>query len=289
MDHREVNCCLCQHYQLLKQHVLYFSKKKVREKFWKLAGNLKIESTALFSKTGNAKGCSECGNRGHVKEKCWQIIGYPQWHPKAKKFPQKRDDKAQAYKGKSKGFNGGKLAANAEINRAQAADNPLTQTQIEQLQQLLKLLPQSQGNKQCDAETDEELDTNFAGMTLCTHAAVNKSEWILDSGATDHMTYNTEHLSDIKVLHEKSKITLPNGNSSEISSIGTVKLSADIELQDVLYVPVFKYNLLSIPILTRHSNYVIIFYPKFCIIHDYVNNKILGIGGEHRGLYYLKD
>ncbi|KAJ8423575.1 hypothetical protein Cgig2_006916 [Carnegiea gigantea] len=47
----------------------------------------------------------ECGNKGHVKEKCWLVIGYPQWHPKAKKFPQKRDNKVQAYKGKTQGFN----------------------------------------------------------------------------------------------------------------------------------------------------------------------------------------
>ena len=103
-------------------------------------------------------------------------------------------------------------------------------------------------------------------MTLCSHAAVNKSEWILDLGATDHMTYNTENLSDIKVPHEKSTIVLPNGNSSEISSIGKVKSFAEIELQDVLYVPVFKYNLLSIPKLARDSNCVVIFHPKFCVL-----------------------
>ena len=49
--------------------------------------NLEIESITLFSKTGNAKGCSQGGNKGHVKEKCWLVIGYAQWHPKAKKFP----------------------------------------------------------------------------------------------------------------------------------------------------------------------------------------------------------
>ena len=33
---------------------------------------------------------SVCGNRGHVKHKCWQIIGYPSWHPRSKKNPQKK-------------------------------------------------------------------------------------------------------------------------------------------------------------------------------------------------------
>ncbi|KAJ8427640.1 hypothetical protein Cgig2_023349 [Carnegiea gigantea] len=34
--------------------------------------------------------CASCGNRGHQKNKCWQIIGYPSWHPRSRKFPQKR-------------------------------------------------------------------------------------------------------------------------------------------------------------------------------------------------------
>jgi len=72
----------------------------------------------------------------------------------------------------------------------------LTQTLIHQLQQLLKLLPQQ--NKQCEIEIDEEIDTNFAGIMLCTHVGVNKIKWILDSGATDHMTFHFDHLCDIK-------------------------------------------------------------------------------------------
>jgi len=124
-------------------------------------------------------------------------------------------------------------------------------------------------------------------MILCTHATLNNAEWIIDSGATDHMSIRSDHLSNINVLSEKSKITLPNGNS-EISSVGTIKLSTEIVLKNVLYVLVFKYNLLSVPKLTKCSKCMVIFHPKFCIIQDYVAMRILGVGREHRGLCFLK-
>ena len=97
------------------------------------------------------------------------VIGYPSWHPKVKKFPQKKFDRNQSYKGKPKGIHEGKIAANVRTGNVS-----LTQSQIEQLQQLLKLLPQS--SQKCEADIEEELDTNFAGMILCFHAGVNRSE-----------------------------------------------------------------------------------------------------------------
>jgi len=29
-------------------------------------------------------------DKGPVKEKCWQVIGYPSWHPISKSFPHKK-------------------------------------------------------------------------------------------------------------------------------------------------------------------------------------------------------
>jgi len=103
------------------------------------------------------------------------------------------------------------------------------------------------------------------------------------------MTYVSNQLVEPKRLTAKSKINLPNGHTSEISSVGNIRLSNDLVLQDVLCVPLFKYNLLSIPKLTNNSNFIVIFCPKFCIIQDYVKMRILGIGREYKGLYILKD
>ena len=56
--------------------------------------NAHIESSASLSKNSELRytetRCSVCGNRGHAKEKCWQVIGYPNWHPRSMKNPQKK-------------------------------------------------------------------------------------------------------------------------------------------------------------------------------------------------------
>jgi len=47
------------------------------------------EGAALISKGVDNRiseqGCTECGNKGHTREKCWLIIGYPPWHPRSKR------------------------------------------------------------------------------------------------------------------------------------------------------------------------------------------------------------
>lgn len=58
------------------------------------------EPTALYSRNSEEI-CSKCGNKGHDKERCWQVIGYPNWHPKSKRLPQKK-----SYPSSSSGSNG---------------------------------------------------------------------------------------------------------------------------------------------------------------------------------------
>jgi len=133
----------------------------------------------------------------------------------------------------------------------------------------------------------EDMEHNFAGMIMCTHVGLKKQGWILDSGAKDHMTYIANGLLDKRLLHHRPKITLPNGELSEITHTGRVILDSRLELQDVLLVPSFKCNLLSVPKLAKDNKCIVIFYPIICIIQDLVTKKILGIGREHKGLYFL--
>ena len=55
-------------------------------------------------------------------------------------------------------------------------------------------------------------------------------------------------------------VKLPNGTSLPISHVGEVKLSSDITLRNVLYIPNFMCNLLSVSKLTFDLSYVVIFF-----------------------------
>ena len=62
----------------------------------------------------------------------------------------------------------------------------LTQQQIEQL---LKVLPSASSNSNKSSyDTDEESDYNFTEVVYCSYAGSASTEWILDTGATYHMT-----------------------------------------------------------------------------------------------------
>ncbi|KAL2895800.1 Retrovirus-related Pol polyprotein from transposon TNT 1-94 [Bienertia sinuspersici] len=120
------------------------------------------ETSAMYSKSSGAKGeeggCSVCGGKTHTAEKCWRVIGYPKWHAKSKKFPQRKEkEQTTANKGyKGKNNHAQKMAAAANT---QEENVTLTAQQIEKL---LKLLPSESKNPKTGYETDEEMDINFA-------------------------------------------------------------------------------------------------------------------------------
>ena len=142
------------------------------------------EALALLSRGERDIRCSHCGNTGHIKEKCWQLIGYPTWHPRFKRQPQRRTNQAnggnlsRTFKGRDQGD--WKVAAQAESSSTKAVT--LTQQQVEQL---LKLLPNS---STASTEFKDELDNSFAGNVFHSCASFKSEEWILDTGVTDHMT-----------------------------------------------------------------------------------------------------
>lgn len=53
--------------------------------------------------------------------------------------------------------------------------------------------------------------------------------------------------------------------------------------------PGFKFNLLSVSKITKELSCSVIFYPKFCTFQDLYSGKVMGIGREHEGLYWLQE
>ncbi|XP_063941521.1 uncharacterized protein LOC135149668 [Daucus carota subsp. sativus] len=126
--------------------------------------------------------------------------------------------------GPSKSFSSPKMAAAAH------SDSGLLFTP-QQLDQLMKLMPQLQASgKECD--TDEELDHHFSGMITVAAAQGCSSEWIIDSGASDHMTSQLSNLIDSKRLVLAQNINLPTGATMGITHSGIVCLSPDLILKD---------------------------------------------------------
>ncbi|KAL2943034.1 Retrovirus-related Pol polyprotein from transposon RE1 [Bienertia sinuspersici] len=254
---------------------------------------VEMESSALYSKGTNERtveNCSVCGKRGHGADKCWSVVGFPRWHPKHKPGQRgKIKDLGQAsrWKGNPKGGYGQRTAANVQCQGEAGNGTGIT---IQQLEQMLKQLPGSTMSSSIGRESDDEDDKDYgyAGMAYCNSAAVMCDEWIVDSGASDHMTCDLRKLTDIKLATGYPDIRLPNGKTSRISHVGTARMSNELVLKNVLCVPDFKHNLISVNKLVRDSGCKVNFMKSMCVIED-DNKTVKGVGKECDGLYYLID
>uniref|UniRef100_A0A2N9EMG3 Integrase catalytic domain-containing protein n=1 Tax=Fagus sylvatica TaxID=28930 RepID=A0A2N9EMG3_FAGSY len=94
-----------------------------------------------------------------------------------------------------------------------------------------------------------------ASGNTCLHSSSNSS-WVIDSGASDHMT-------------------------------GTVS-TPNLTFSNVLYLPEFPFNLLSVHKLTVALHCSIAFFPSYCVFQDLKTKRTIGGGFEKDGLYYFR-
>jgi len=85
---------------------------------------------------------------------------------------------------------------------------------------------------------------SYNSNAICYSHKLDKNCWVLDSGASDQMNFDSKALHDLCLLERPILVSLPNGYKVQVSYYGKLKLSDYLELNHVLLVPHFKYNLL---------------------------------------------
>ena len=126
---------------------------------------------------------------------------------------------------------------------------------------------------------------NFAGNSKFNSLSF---DWIVDSGATDHMVGTKNVLTNESTVMSSGHVQLPNGDSSRVTHSGCSKLQGGDIVKNVLCVPDFNFNLLSVAKLTRQLNCCAVFYPDFFLLQDLLTGRVKEIGKENGGLYILK-
>ena len=115
----------------------------------------------------------------------------------------------------------------------------------------------------------------------------SSSKWVIDFGATYHMTGNSSLLFTFQSQPSPSNVTLADGSHSCVLGSGIIVPTPSIPLTSVLSLPNFSFNLMSISKLTRALKCYILFFPDFCLLQDLMTKQIIGRGRESRGLYIL--
>ena len=116
----------------------------------------------------------------------------------------------------------------------------------------------------------------------------SSSKWVIDSGATNHMTGNSSLFTTFHSCPFTSIVTLRDGSKPCVLGSGTINPTPLIPFTYVLNLPHFYFNLISISNLTRTLNCNISFFPRYCLFQDLLTKWIIRRGQESGHLYILK-
>ena len=190
--------------------------------------------------------CTHFDQTGHTKSRCYELVGYPEWW----------DHSCDSRKKISK------KASTATIVKTKTEDDSDEKSSA---------LAAAAGN---------------GGKVLNSSTLVSNSAWIIDSGATDHMTFDYGQVSPLKSSSENS-ISTTNVTSIPIIGQGSLSLTNTLNLDYVLVVPSLNYNLFSVSQITTALFCVVIFWPEFCVFKDIRTRQMIGYYVRRGKLYYL--
>jgi GAG-pre-integrase domain len=114
------------------------------------------------------------------------------------------------------------------------------------------------------------------------------SIWVIDSEATDHMTFSDQDIMG-KKIPRRDTIFNANGGTCVVTGARDVSVSPSLTLSNTLVVPSLSTKLISVGQLTKDLNCVIFMYPKFYIFQTILTKEIIGRGTKRGGLYHLDD
>ena len=140
------------------------------------------------------------------------------------------------------------------------------------------------------SESESEECTGAFVVSAKTHET---SEWMVDSGASSHMTCKQELLRDYKEFEKPEKVSLGDGRSVEAIGVGNIHLNMQFKVSDpkrcvmyrVLYVPKLACNLFSVRAAVSKGN-VVKFAATKCWIRNSKRN-LCGMGSLKDKMYLL--
>ena len=143
---------------------------------------------------------------------------------------------------------------------------------IEEYDQLMAMIQKNNdGNSQYFANTT---GINMPSSKIIQDYLHSNMCWIIDSGATNHVTSSTE-LLDLKFFPKITTISLSDGGQTHIKSISSLDISPHIKLDEVLKVPQFQVNLLSVSKLTWALKCIVMFFSNFCVVQNIATRRRL--------------
>lgn len=228
------------------------------------------------------KMCDHCGIAGHTKDACFKLHGYPDWY----------DD----YKKSKKAGTAKKAVANFVSDfSTEQTDGSMSATDAKnhELAAMFSTLFKQEIHKYIKGKSVDEHASyanayDFVGTTSSpSNLFLSSDSWILDTGASSHMCFNKSLLQHFNSHFPPTKIHLPDSSVKIISTHGQASLHPQLQLNHVLFIPQFRFNLISVNRLIHESNLSLSFTKSHCVVQDLRNSRIIAIAAMKGNLYIL--
>ncbi|KAF7833313.1 Retrovirus-related Pol polyprotein from transposon TNT 1-94 [Senna tora] len=217
--------------------------------------------------------CNFCIRAGHLEDACFKKHGYPKWFKEKKKLQQSIV-----------------LAANSNTNtEAESSTKGADSSQFSQLIQM-EIQKFLKGQKApMESPVNASYFADFAGNLLISKSNFvdYKNKWVIDSGASSHVTGNLDLLKNLRAIRGLNTVTLPDGSVKTVKSVGTAELTDKLKLQNVLFVPNFRYNLIFVSKMVTDSNVEVKFHSSSYVMQDQLSNQIIAEGKLEKNLFVL--
>jgi len=142
--------------------------------------------------------------------------------------------------------------------------------------------------KACKQTSSEIASVVQTGNSVTCFSQSSSSEsWVIDSGASDHISGNKSLFTTISYSQSLPKVTMANGSQTMATAIGQASPLPSLPLDSVLYVPNSPFNLIAVSRLAKSLKCAVLFLDDHVFIQERSTGRIIGTGRESNGLYYL--
>ncbi|KAL2927200.1 Retrovirus-related Pol polyprotein from transposon RE1 [Bienertia sinuspersici] len=239
--------------------------------------------------------CSHCRKRGHDRDNCFELHGRPDWYNElllrqSRSTPNSsstatRSDPPVARSTAAVSRNQGQVStrSHAVYDAAPVSSHsPVSATTHDA--GILGAFPNSYAHVMPNSSLGPSSSSTVERMNGTYLSST--SFWIIDTGATHHITNNSNYLLDAQSV-SYWPVGLPNGHHALATLIGSVSLFPRLTLKNILYVPDLHCNLISVSQLIDTSNCLVHFTNTLCAIQDQHSRMLIGTGERRDGLYYF--
>ena len=214
--------------------------------------------------------CSFCKRKGHWKAQCPMLLN------RAQNSPQQRSSGNQsqqrAYRPPQSNTAATVPPSPLSGFGAPPSSNPTMAALAEQFQQFLHTQPSAMS-----------ASSSF-GLSSSGSSGMFSSLWVLDSGASHHMSPDSTAFTSLSSASPVSVMTA-DGTPMPLAGVGSVIVN-NISLSDVYHIPSLSLNLVSVSQLCD-SGYLVSFSSTSCQVQDSQTQKLIGTGRRQGGLYVL--